>query len=1630
MVQPSASDKTPNEQAFDILSQFPGFQQALKDVRGSMPPAVDPAPTTESTDLLARKGTPEERARLVSTLTGSYPGFDQRIEQLQTEIPNPVKRADTFWGQVTDIGGNVIGRALDLLDLPASGVERAIGMAYWNEIPLADRWHMAAITYDSIATDLFSAGRSKQHAIDDYYAGAKTLDQIEQDNQNVWGDMAGHFVLDPMWLIGGLPLLTKVLPASAKANTFVRVLAEGINLADSPLRNVPILGKLGQPVHDEKMMDDLLRLEDTTGPDIFAPRRTGAIQRARELNPAGKVDQLIDSALTTFAGISDPSLHLWEGDGAGVLQLVNDLASPSNLRHDFAGKYSSGLAVRNVRAFLQEAPDLARQMKEYESLRPISLANDYWKGARASLLTERNGEAVNMVDILAAGGRLSPAEQARYYAVRTAYFMDELIAKTDKAMYATLGTEGDFLSKVDAFSSGMKSWLSLATINNPKFVAMNYASNAFMIAAKGHDLAGALRYLRNPTKFSDDELRILNDFGESAMLVNRAAGDTSFTSEYLPALVGQQKGLQAVTHNVVDKVGWFLKYSSDLDQGARVRSYLKGVQDASHAVWKFGDGGVLPALPQELADIPGLASAINGMAMKGFDEVGRLRAAAHGDDFITGRGMIDAALRETAARMDLPPGGLEALKTSIPDNLVSEFDDLVEGIKLSRKQGGDYIAHMNSQIQKLSDDLELLTFRKMTASGMQVPPLPGVNPAAVGVPWQDAAHHEVLGQQMQEVVSRWLAAHEPALGTDGVREMQSILHRDVDEYLNLIDQGYDAGKYSDGVGTHAQDILRGLQATLESRSAGLGQDFLTSLGLPLRTLFADMADGRKLAGADFNALHVAERNRLQQILHDVGIEMPKEYLRPEFPTAGGAHATIAATMQSVLDYARRALPDVFSLSSPLDDDVAASLRAYLDGPLSQAMRERNIVAQTHGRTMRDFVMLNYTRKYGIDGALQLLFPYNFWIGRTLKDWGRMTLARPGVTAAMTRLYDGVQEINDNENLPARLRTMIRIPVSFLDDMLPGSGFGNGVYFDPIKLLNPLSNFQTDTDFDRGLNLTNAGKAYSWATQASPFATNPFITLGLGATGMLGERDTYVRRALTSLSGVPFGIPAPKLERAVHDFFAGISDNPAPEVLTARNKALLAAGQPLPEKDLRNWFEEGWDATATDGFDGFRIDRVIAGMVAEDPNRWTPRAGAEAMKFRSGTLFNEARKRAGTSQGLAVLTGWLAMPVRLYPEGERVQNGLDAMYRQVIASKNPDDIEKFFGRFSEYQLRNAAYADTPAEGRKVLDTQMFYQDVGAVEAKYAGQIDQLKGAKRSGEQAGFLQTKEGRRQLDVIDTDLKFLAQMKQKEVDRLDGLYPERNSELTLHAAPHERALHDLREQFFAIRPDQYKTADEFYAARTAFVQRLPTASSAGEWVAAAALAIATWDAAAEHMAQTAGDHEATTKVLEARDKKLRSLTTSVTATISRDEFQSYLSRGAQPPTKQAEEYRQAVTQLNGYFAIAEADGLSQASKAALQRKYWKGYPLLQKYYGADEPVAADAVTAGVMGRMDKLWQGYYDLGNNPRSQRDYLAAHLPELNTLRGRVALPPVNLKNWERVLPPAEVGPSADVLKDLTP
>ena len=1818
----SPQEKT--NRALELLSRYDEYGNPKpKQPAVSSPP---PMPSVTDVDKAMRKGSGVERdtmQKVLAAASSSSSPENTRVQQIRDEVG----RVDTspsflasMWGKAHSIGGKVIDKTFDALDLPAEGIERGVGMLWFNEVPLAERWRAGHMAYDSIYRDVFRGQSSRDDIMASYIAkGDASL--IEEKYTSDVANMLGHALLDPMWLVGGAPVVWRLLPAGSKAQKAVRF---GVDFSKiDVVKDIPLIGKIGQRPIDEVIKDvtDMAHLGSTE--PIYAARKYGTIRSLWHLTPGANASEDMNELISIAATVgARPGMWL-DGAGDGALKTFDDIFTKESPRA-FVGTNFGDVALSRT---FQRAAGMAEEgmftadnltrmrqsslyptgkmVEEYAGLTPAARDTPIWKGMRAILTDDGT---MPLIEKMASGAKPSSDEAVRFASYRTSMLINELIADARGPVFFFHKAEYPaWLNSADNLNAAIKTVLGLTTLNSPQFVAMNWMSNLATIITRGESITGAGSFLQ-PGRINKAAENFARKRGVPEELRTAGLFQNSQISETVPELAREfetvAKGSRAGRwHTLVDKIGIFIKAADRVDRGMRTTSnavgYERGAQAATPELMKMfteqtsdglraasgvmehvrhaieaGDDAALhtltqavarseqTALPLTVAEVLNRAgvpvvegplysaveSAVSAMRPATGALVPAFSGASDFDD------LWKMKVGEVTEATTFWAEGSGKWKTREPrqntfntfiDTLSPELHKPLSLYSRSSHAGGAFIREQfegNTQwardayeagepvraaLRKLSEDGEtVLLYRgqniiggdrgilpervvqswsthsgvsKMFTKGQRstdphflrariniddviVPigqgegellvraqpiphgeaalsvdnalewfdrsfndnmlraavnytgPLPEITAdfATTPLPWQDASEwariFDVADRAVQDLVYMGLDEGLPPLTHFDPALVIGGDHAEVSTYLSN-HAGYVTGAarwrgYSRHMGQEGGEIGDPILAALDLRATAKGDTALQTLAEARAMAMRGIADV-------FNKYH-----------------LPSPAVARE---AGGLPSfddVTASTIRASIDgfaNARAAFVDLATTQrNPLTPEEAKELTSLLvrlpstpsdKHTVQELMSMRDLIAQKSAKAFGDVVSLNYDRKYGIDTLLQFVLPYEFWTTRTMMEWARLSLARPGYTAAFATLYNTISEINEDAGIPDRLKHNIRIPIPFLDHALGGQA--GSVFFDPMRSLVPFNNYLNAPEKpDDGANgdKSAAGHIFDFAKQYSPGGVSPYMSLALGGSGVLGDRGAYVRSALGGMTRTIGPVPGPRVIMAISEYFTGMADKPDPVLLEDGLLARLQAGEAMPESTHHNIFKSIMQQTGTDGFDAYRIDRTISNMVGEDPQKWTPQAGVAALLLRKGPLYDEARRLAGREKGMRVLSGWAVMPLSLYPEGEATQRGLDSIYRsmQDDASVTPDQKTAFFKQFPEYKVRRAAM--NPTTRQEDIETEYFFTDLDKVTAKYTKPITELRKAKRIAEENGALTTKEGRRRIDIIEGDIAVLLTAQDRETEVIDGLYPNRRHGLSLLASPRERALAELREKYFDIKRSDFKTNDDFFSARRAFVESIPdtTPVPAGHWYELAAGSLAEQAESAERMNRASG--EARSREADRRDRVLANLTTEASKYVTRDDFSRYLGTSKEPPTSARMEYQQAVGEMQQYRAYSKITTLTPTQQRSVKKQYWETHPLLAKYYGADEPAAWSADVAAVFERMDDIWAKYYEYQSDAYRQRSYLGIHLDELNDLRRQARLPALQLTNWEPLLPGSLTGraPSSltqAYLNDLT-
>ena len=141
----------------------------------------------------------------------------------------------------------------------------------------------------------------------------------------------------------------------------------------------------------------------------------------------------------------------------------------------------------------------------------------------------------------------------------------------------------------------------------------------------------------------------------------------------------------------------------------------------------------------------------------------------------------------------------------------------------------------------------------------------------------------------------------------------------------------------------------------------------------------------------------------------------------------------------------------------LDAKTKEMVRRYIDYDVRTDLQNTKYKTGKFGEMMRDAALLNYSKRYGFDNALTLLFPYQFWNTRSAWNWMQRM---GGKGSKMWRRYARLKELEDRnkkEIMPSRITGKIGIYLPFLPDWM-----GDALFM-PTSQLSIVGNFMDPLD---------------------------------------------------------------------------------------------------------------------------------------------------------------------------------------------------------------------------------------------------------------------------------------------------------------------------------------------------------------------------------------------------------------------------------------------------------------------------------------------------------------------------------------------------------------------------------------
>jgi hypothetical protein len=458
------------------------------------------------------------------------------------------------------------------------------------------------------------------------------------------------------------------------------------------------------------------------------------------------------------------------------------------------------------------------------------------------------------------------------------------------------------------------------------------------------------------------------------------------------------------------------------------------------------------------------------------------------------------------------------------------------------------------------------------------------------------------------------------------------------------------------------------------------------------------------------------------------------------------------------------------------------------------MSSAKLAATRMGEGYRDAALLNYTRKTNLDSMLEVIFPYQFWYTRTMLNWMGRFLDKPSILTNYYR-FRQMQERHKRDGFPTRLEGKIGIPFPFLPE-----GMGDALYVDPMKQIFPWENFSRPLDKIADEQNTVEKKAVSilgrWAEERTydPAAVQNALDT---KKGELWEAALAEAKQSSELNyDDPLSLVSAVMTPSLPLYWAAlaltgqedkISQLPFTRMVQAMT-GLAGVGEP-GGVNLEKGIRQTLDMPEVDRWQDYRIDRELANMAAD--GRITPEEAVEAMVSRQGEVFDQARSRVGTQQGVR----WLfsAFLADLYPEGEKTQRQNADEYYQAIekwTSGDTDAMQKFYDEHPDYEARMAALRDPQERLKSYLISEVWdrWNEADRVTKKAA--------AEQLGDMFNQAFLDKETRSYDAIDTEtLAYWAKMLGGDMIEGTPTVPEGTA---LHVPPPE--LRQEVESFYTER--------------------------------------------------------------------------------------------------------------------------------------------------------------------------------------------------------------------------------------
>lgn len=425
-----------------------------------------------------------------------------------------------------------------------------------------------------------------------------------------------------------------------------------------------------------------------------------------------------------------------------------------------------------------------------------------------------------------------------------------------------------------------------------------------------------------------------------------------------------------------------------------------------------------------------------------------------------------------------------------------------------------------------------------------------------------------------------------------------------------------------------------------------------------------------------------------------------------------------------------------SFFGKLSDVQREAVFQWMDNDLRQAFSSQRFQTQRYGETMVDASLLNYQQRYGFDNMLTMLMPYQFWMTRSVANWGKRMISQPQWFSMYSRLEKMIEK-NKKDVLPSRLEGLIGMAMPNM-----GDGLGSSLFMDIANIVFPFKQFYETGDYF----IKNLGNVHqNTLREIEKMYDDGKITLEQWHEAEEAHGDLYWSvfeeqrkndEADVSLGGLMETFLSPSVPvQAIYKHLTGhdkdISYTPAYQLGTVIKGVgddtwfegatdLLGNALQYPEKQLRGLLGLDSDPYGSNYTD-YYINTYIANMLTDREISYNDAINAIA-EGQGNKVYDEAAHRFLEQQTIRKQGGALASELgqwiggnketslgqvagsafaglfgaKVLPEGEQQYRKDKELYRKISASGDKEAYKQFWADHPDYKVHGYASVDDPEE----------------------------------------------------------------------------------------------------------------------------------------------------------------------------------------------------------------------------------------------------------------------------------------------------------------------------------------------